>query len=259
MSPITTVPLHFVEAGVGNPPIVILHGLFGSSKNWTQITRALGARRRVLALDQRNHGDSPHAAPHSLEALRADLAAFLSAQGVSQAILLGHSMGGMAAMSCASHHPELVAGLIVVDIAPRAYPPHHQKELAALSIDLSRFETRSAIDAAMAQHLPDQATRQFLQMNLVRDGEAYRWKLNVAELGAARATENFGDTDAHYSGPTLFIAGGRSNYIRPEDHAAIRERFPAAQIVTLPEGDHWLHYTAQVRFLEIVTDFLNQI
>lgn len=259
MSEIDSVPLHFVESGSGDPPLVILHGLFGSSKNWTQVSRALSDRRRVVAVDQRNHGDSPHAAPHSLAAMRADLFALFETLGLERAILLGHSMGGMTAMSFASAYPDRVAALIVVDIAPRAYPPHHQNELAALSVDATRFADRTALDAAMAEFVPDAATRQFLQMNLVREASGYRWKLNVPALTAARATEDFGDSDAHYAGPTLFVAGGRSRYIRPEDHATILSRFPAARIETIPEGDHWLHYTAQARFLELVSHFLNQL
>lgn len=257
MSQIHSVPLHYVESGAGDPPLVILHGLFGSSRNWTQVARALGAQRRTIAVDQRNHGDSPHAEPHSLAGMRADLSALFETLGLQRAILLGHSMGGMTAMSFASLFPERVLALIVVDIAPRAYRPHHQKELAALSVDAGRYAERSAIDAAMAEYLPDVATRQFLQMNLVREADGYRWKLNVPALKAARATEDFGDSDAHYAGPTLFVAGGRSSYIRPEDHALIRDRFPAARIETIAEGDHWLHYTAQARFLEIVSRFLD--
>jgi pimeloyl-ACP methyl ester carboxylesterase len=259
VSQIQSVPLHFVESGAGDPPLVILHGLFGSSRNWTQVSRALSANRRVLAVDQRNHGDSPHAEPHSLDGMRADLLALFESLNLNRAVLLGHSMGGMTAMSFASAYPERVAALIVVDIAPRAYPPHHQHELAALSVDATRFADRSAIDAAMAEFLPDPATRQFLQMNLVREASGYRWKLNVSALNAARATEDFGDSDAQFAGPTLFVAGGRSRYIRPEDHATIVSRFPAAIIETIPEGDHWLHYTAQARFLEIVSRFLDQL
>jgi pimeloyl-ACP methyl ester carboxylesterase len=249
----------------GLPPIVILHGLFGSSRNWTSVAKQLAAETDVYCLDFRNHGDSPHLPSHSLADLREDLREWLSARTIARPILLGHSMGGMVAMSFALEYPDRVAALIVIDIAPRNYPPHHESEFAALSLDVSRCATRQDVDSLMSAAVPDRAVRQFLQMNLERENSAhggYRWKINVPVLKEAsftRGLERAGTDDPvarQYAGPTLFVRGGQSDYIRDTDFDEIHARFPAAHIETVAGHGHWLHHTAAPEFVRQVRAFV---
>lgn len=261
----------------GLPPVVILHGLFGSSRNWTSVATALAKLTEVYSIDQRNHGDSPHADTHTLADLREDLRAWLEQHNVARPIVIGHSMGGMAAMAFALRYPEALSGLVVVDIAPRRYPPHHTQEFAGLSLDVSQCASRADVDAQMKPIVPDPTVRQFLQMNLARrpDNQGYYWKINVPALKAATHTDglesagdhasgesnqttnaNTNSSSSTYSGPTLFVRGGTSDYIRPEDTATIENFFPRAQIHTIEGHGHWLHYTAMQEFLASVEKFL---
>lgn len=250
------------------PAIVILHGLFGSSRNWTSVARELAKYTDVYCLDQRNHGDSPHADSHTLLDLREDLKRWLDKQRFERKpIVLGHSMGGMAAMAFALEYPDELESLVVVDIAPREYPPHHSKEFAALSLDVSQCSTRSEVDGLMKAIVSDPTVRQFLQMNLVRapaSQPGYAWKINVPALKNATHTNGLenagtlgaGDSPRTYTGPALFIRGGESDYVRDEDFAKIEALFPAARIETVAGHGHWLHYSAMPEFLKILAGFL---
>lgn len=239
-------------------PIVILHGLFGSSRNWTTVARTLTAHGHVFALDARNHGESPHAPTHTLSDMQADLGEWLAALNLHQAVLIGHSMGGLTAAGFALHDSSRLSGLIIVDIAPRVYAPRHDAEFRSLKVDVSHLNNRSEVDREMARHLSDAMVRQFLQMNLERTDVGYRWKLNVPALESARFLE-----EDNFRGkcmlPALFVTGGASDFFLESDHALVRERFPAAEIVTIPGADHYLHYTAQDRFLEIVRGWLGRL
>ncbi|MCR9141254.1 MAG: alpha/beta fold hydrolase [bacterium] len=251
-------------AGRTRPPIVILHGLFGSSRNWTSVAKLLADSTDVYALDQRNHGDSPHADGHSLKDLREDLSHWIADQRFSRPpIIIGHSMGGMAAMAFALEYPEALSGLVVVDIAPREYPPHHSKEFEALSIDVSQYSSRSDIDARMQAIVSDRTVRQFLQMNLERKDEGYAWKVNVPALKNATHTSGLenagaiaGGNQGQFAGPTLFLRGGDSDYIRDEDFGEIERLFAKSEIRTIAGHGHWLHYSAQDEFVAIVREFL---
>lgn len=235
--------------------LIVLHGLFGSSRNWSTIASDLAAHATVHLLDQRNHGDAGHHTSHNLMDLVGDLYNWLAEQKISNPILLGHSMGGMVAMSLALKYSELIQGLIVVDIAPRSYPPHHQKELAALNLDVSQYSTRSDIDKAMADLHPDPGVRQFLQMNLVREQQKYRWKLNVAALSKTNFTGSV-EFQGIYRGPVLSINGGASSYVTTEDHPLLLNHFPAAQIETIPDAGHWLHHSHRSVFIRSIINFL---
>ncbi|MBX7058901.1 MAG: alpha/beta fold hydrolase [Leptospirales bacterium] len=251
--------LHSIDHGGHGAPLVILHGLFGSSRNWTQAARVLNQAAHVFALDLRNHGESFSSPIHTIAEMRGDLLRWMDAQQLQQAMVLGHSMGGMNAMDFAAAYPDRVLGLIVVDIAPRAYAPHHQREFAALRTDLSGLQSRQEIDRRMAAAHPDAAVRQFLQMNLERTAEGYRWKLNVDALQRAEITGQFSLPRPAYGGPALFIAGGASSYVQPADHALIQSCFPAANIETIAGADHWLHHSAQQQFLELSLPFLQAL
>ena len=192
-------------------PIVILHGLFGSSRNWVTAGRFLAAHGAATALDLRNHGDSPHADSSTLEDMGGDVAEWLAAHGGEPAVLIGHSMGGQVAMTLALRRPELAAAIVVVDIAPRAYAYDHAAEIDALSVDVSRLSSRAQVDAAMAAHVSDAGLRQFLQMNLERAGEGFRWRINARAMRGSLAAA--GAWRGSYPGPALFLAAGRSGYV----------------------------------------------
>jgi len=252
--------LHYRKTGNGPKTVVILHGLFGSSKNWVSNAAALDDVATVYSVDLRNHGDSPHAATHSLQELTDDVMSFIAAHDLDRPVLIGHSMGGLVAIVCALTNPAMVGGVVIVDIAPKFYPRGHEREFEALRLDVSTFSSREQVDDAMASIIPDRAVRQFLQMNLERTENRFRWKLNVPVLEHASwslSPELLGDR--RYTGAALFVVGGRSDYVKPDDHATIRTFFPNGEIVTLPDGDHWLHYSSASDFLAIVRPFLETL
>lgn len=253
--------LYHRDLGGQGRPIVILHGLFGSSKNWVSAGRALSPWGRVYALDQRNHGRSPHAPSHSLADLTADLGEWIGRHLAEPPVLIGHSMGGLAAMAFALQRPGRAGALVVVDIAPRVYPQRHEPQLRALGLDLSGFATRAQIDRALESLLPDPKERQFLLMSAERAGAEFRWVLNRQALERATFAQDFGRIPAasEFRGPALFLLGGRSDHVRPEDLPEIRRRFPAARIETVPGADHWLHHSAPGEFRRLVGGFLESL
>jgi pimeloyl-ACP methyl ester carboxylesterase len=252
--------LAFRDLGGNGPPIVILHGLFGSSQNWASLGRRLAARGRCFALDLRNHGDSPHAPTHSLADCVEDLRIWIERRLDEPPRLVGHSMGGLAAMGFAIAHPRMTAGLAVIDIAPRAYPLDHERELQALRTDISACRTRGELDVLLAPILPDPLVRQFLLTNAVRTpgdtgsaSEGFRWRLNTTALESSSISGDFSGVTGRFEGPALFVAGGSSDYLREADHAAVLRYFPRARIECIPGADHWPHVSAP-RELEAILD-----
>lgn len=241
--------------GTGRP-IVVLHGLFGSSRNWLAAGRFLAAHGAVAALDLRNHGESPHDPSHTLEDMAGDVAEWIAGHAREPAVLLGHSMGGHVAMALALRQPRLAAALVVVDIAPRAYAGDHAAELEALSVDVSRMSTRGEVDQAMAAHVADAGVRRFLQMNLERSRDGLRWRINTEALRRARTAAAAVEFSGTYEGPALFVAAGGSEYVTAADHGLIRRLFPAATIRVIEEADHWVHVSAPEAFRSEVGAFL---
>ena len=240
--------------------LVILHGLLGSLDNWHTLSRRLSSQYRVFALDQRNHGQSPHSEEMTFSAMAGDLGDFLDDHRIPSAALIGHSMGGKAAMEYSLRNPSRVPALVVVDIAPRSYPPHHEYIFEALfALDLRTFETRSEIDRALSQQIPNPATRQFVMKNLKRnDDNSFRWKVHLEVLHANIDELNREIvSDAPYPGPALFIKGLRSDYILEDDTPQIRNLFPKAVIQPLDTG-HWVHAELPDEFHSLVVDFLTQ-
>lgn len=250
--------LHFQSYGKGQP-LIILHGLFGSLENWHSISQKLAENFLVFAVDQRNHGRSPHALEMSYQLMAQDLEEFLAAQQLGAVYLLGHSMGGKAAMRFALNYPDQVEKLIVADIAPRAYPPHHSEILAALrSLDPPSFTSRKEMETHLANSIPDLATRHFLLKNVKRDSTGtFYWQMNLAAINRnyARLNEALSGQPP-FEKPTLFIRGERSDYIRDEDLASIRKLFPRAELHEIPGAGHWVHADAPEAFLRKVREFL---
>jgi pimeloyl-ACP methyl ester carboxylesterase len=242
--------------GAGRPPLVILHGMLGSSRNWQTAGRDLAATFHFFALDLRNHGSSPHAAEMTYTAMVTDVIAWLDAQRLGRVTLLGHSMGGKVAMLLACRHPERVTGLIVVDIAPKGYFwPAHREEFAGLNeLDLAHLASRAAADKQLETRISHWGMRKFLLTNLEQTPTgSWRWSINLPALTAAleaMEANPLAPTD-RFAGAALFIAGDRSPYVGPGDHAAIRETFPSARIVTLPSG-HNPHTEAREAFVALV-------
>jgi esterase len=239
------------------PPSVILHGMLGSSRNWTTVARDLAATRRVYALDLRNHGMSPHAQGMTYAAMTADVLAWLDAHAVGPAEFIGHSMGGKVAMVLACAHPARVSRLVVVDIAPRVYHwPARREEFAAMrEVDLAGLRSRAEAEAGMEGRVPDWAMRKFLTTNLERqEGGGWRWQVNLPALEAAlpELERNPLGPGDRFQGPALFVAGAKSTYIRPQDHAAILGHFPAARVEVLPGCGHNPHIEAREAFVRAV-------
>lgn len=237
-------------------PIVILHGLFGSSQNWSGMGRRLVSHGKVCALDLRNHGDSPHAPTHSLSDCVGDLHEWVTAHARGPVRLVGHSMGGQVAMGFALARPDLVSGIAVVDIAPRPYPGDHEKELRALRTDIRGCRSRGEVDALLAPLLPDLRDRQFILTNAVREGEGFRWRLNVEALAASTLTSDLAEPAGRYEGEALLVACGRSAYIKEEDRGLMQRFFPGVRIETIPDADHWPHISAPAALERILGEFL---
>ncbi|MFW6330068.1 MAG: alpha/beta fold hydrolase [Alkalispirochaetaceae bacterium] len=254
--------LHFLKEGErqsGSTPLVILHGLFGSGDNWKSIARELAIDRLVIAPDLPNHGASPHTDRFDYREVARDVAEFLKALSLPPVVLLGHSMGGKVAMSLALQEPELVEALLVVDIAPRAYPPRHQEEFEAM--DLVRREgagSRREAEEIMARLIDLRAVRAFLLKNYVpREDGGYRWRLNLDGLWSHyQQVADWPDHTGTFDSPVLVIRGGRSPYIREEDSDGFERLFPGYRLETIEEAGHWLHAEAKEEFLKITARFL---
>lgn len=250
--------LHFERLGSGSP-LVILHGLLGSGDNWLGLAKAWAPHFDIIVPDLRNHGRSPHADEAGFTAMAADVKALIEAEGLSQVTVLGHSLGGKVAMTLATDYPELVSRLIVVDIAPKPYPPTHRELMSALlAVDLSRYTTRGEVDAVLAGPIPATPVRQWLLKNLGRD-EAGKlcWKPNLPVLYRSLLELSAGFADLRqYTGPVLFVAGGRSDYVNEQDLPLIRRHFPEARLETIPDAGHWVHVDAPAKLGELVKEFV---
>lgn len=253
MSPVA---LNFQQVGSG-PPLVILHGLFGSLDNWRSLAHRIGKHFSVFSVDLRNHGRSPHAAPHSMAALALDLAQLFERQAIAPAVLVGHSMGGKAAVTFARDFPQHVAKLIVVDMGIRQYPPGHEEVFnALLAVDFAQHTTRETVDAALAEYLPDSAVRQFLLKGLTRAEGGFRWRFNLPQLHQdyphlLAAVE----VPKPLQLPTLFIRGARSSYLTDTDLKELAVVFPKMMTTTVPAG-HWVHAEAPEATLQALGSFL---
>lgn len=256
-------PLTYLEAGEANggTPLLVLHGLFGSARNWQTLSRRFAETRRVYALDLRNHGGAPWEPTMSYPEMADDVLRFLDDRGFARATPVGHSMGGKVAMALALNHPGRVERLVVVDIAPVPYGHTHAAYVDAMKrADLAGCTRRPEVEAQLADAVPEAPLRSFLMQNLVLENGKFRWRINLDAIGDAMDPDGlfgFPDfADRQYDGPTLFIGGTASNYIRPEHHEAIRRHFPNARIEMIEGAGHWVHAERPDEVARLVEGFV---
>ena len=239
------------------PTLLIAHGLFGSGRNWRAIAKRLSQDRQVVTVDMRNHGGSFWHESQTYADMAEDLAVVDEFVGAPVDVL-GHSMGGKAAMVFALTKPEHVSRLLVADIAPRAYA-HSQISNVELmqGLDIQSLNSRSEADTLLKNDLPEPEIRAFLLQSLVLSSEGNRWQLNLPALASNMSDIiGFPTVTGSYSGPSLFIRGGVSEYVKPAYQPEIHRLFPNASIRTIEGSGHWVHAEAPRRFLEMVFNFL---
>ncbi|MEM7060714.1 MAG: alpha/beta fold hydrolase [Pseudomonadota bacterium] len=259
---LTTIQHLAAESEVATP-LLIAHGLFGSARNFNTLGRGFATDRNVILVDMRNHGDSPWDDDISYQAMAEDLAQAAIQHAGGKAVILGHSMGGKAAMALALSHPELVHGLIVADIAPQAYEHTHLSYVQAMrAMDLSAIQRRSQADPMLADAVSEPAIRSFILQNLVMEDGKARWRLNLAALEAGMddlvGWPEQMDAKA-FGGPTLFLHGGASDYLPEAIKPHAQMLFPNADFFAIPGAGHWLHAENPAAFQAAVRDFLSAI
>jgi pimeloyl-ACP methyl ester carboxylesterase len=252
--------LHCQVIGSGQP-LVILHGLFGSSDNWRGIAKQLAEYAQIITVDLRNHGKSPHSSQQNYDLMVEDLVELVDDLNLNKANIIGHSIGGKVAMAFTAAHSERVNKLVVVDISPREYAgdaSHIAIFEALLAVDLSRYARRSEVNELLSELLPDKAIRQFLLMNLSQESGHLIWRINLQALydnyvhfGAAVGEQIKVDNI------TCFIRGGRSHYIQLDDERLIKKQFSRSEIFTIEQAGHWVHSEAPQQFINKVNNFFN--
>lgn len=252
------VKLFFRKSGQGEP-LIILHGLFGISDNWTTQARALSEFFTVYAVDCRNHGLSPHSSVWNFDAMSLDLLTLMNDEKITKANLIGHSMGGKICMRFAEQHPERILKMIIADIAPRYYEPHHHQVLTALNaIDFEVIKSRKQAEEVLMQYIHDNATRQFILKNIYwKENGMLAFRFNLPVI--SKNIESVGESMFDYgvcSVPALFIRGEKSDYINQQDIDDIYNKFIHVQIVTIPNAGHWVHAENPEAFLNAVKEFL---
>lgn len=240
-------------------PVIIMHGLFGTSDNWLTIGKQLSKTHKCYLLDLRNHGRSPHSAELNYDDMVEDLYEFLTDFGLRTVSIIGHSMGGMTAMKFAFEYPHRVNKLAIVDIAPKPYPALHQEILGGLkAIPVMTLSSRKEADTILTQYIPSIRIRQFLLKSLYRTKKGtYAWRINLEAISGHAADIGRGITEESiYDQPTLFVRGEESNYITDEDIPGIKKRFPHSRIETIQGGTHWLHAEKPDELIQRLLSFL---
>ena len=255
-----TIALYSRKVGENGPDFVVLHGLFGSGKNWRSFAGSLEDDFQVWTLDARNHGDSPHADSMNYQQMAEDVARFFAENELKNVILLGHSMGGKTAMQLALQFPDRIAALIVVDIAPVCYD-HLHKQLklieAMQELDLAAEMSRSEIEKKLAVKIPEKRLLSFLMTNLNRQNGQFQWRIGLEQIAAGMPELlNYPELKSVFKGPVQFIGGENSAYLKFEYHALIRKYFPESRITMLENCGHWLHVEQPAAFQKTVNEFL---
>lgn len=251
--------LNYKSMGQG-PALIILHGLFGSLDNWLSLGKILSEDFTVYLLDQRNHGRSPHDQEWNYEVMAQDLYEFIDSQAISKAHLLGHSMGGKTVMQFAGLHPEHIDKLIVADMAPIAYEPHHTQIINSLvETPVSEVASRQEADQYLSKGISQESVRQFLLKGLARNPDGgYKWRFNLDVISQDYANVLAAiEVEPPYEGETLFVYGGRSNYVVPNYQEEILSMFPNADWAEIPQAGHWLHAESPREFIEVVRNYLS--
>lgn len=251
--------LYFREYGQGQP-LIILHGLFGSSDNWLTQAKLYADSFNVYTVDQRNHGLSPHSEEFDYPSMVTDLAEFIDDHNIINPAIIGHSMGGKTAMNFALTHPDKIEKLIVVDISPRPYDLEHYSILEGLNaIPIGTLSSRNEADEILARYVVDSDVRQFLLKNLQRKpGGGFSWKINLPVL--TQKLSNIGldlQVKGTFTKPTLFVRGARSNYVQDADWNRITTIFPEATLETMDTG-HWVQAEKPIEFVELTRQWLNR-
>ena len=255
-----TLTLYSRKVGENGPDFVVLHGLFGSGKNWRSFAGSLEEDFQVWTLDARNHGDSPHADSMSYQQMAEDVVRFFDENELENVIILGHSMGGKTAMQLALRFPDRIAALIVVDIAPVCYD-HQQKQLklieAMQGLHLAAEMSRSDIEKKLALKIPEKRLLSFLMTNLYRQNGLFQWRIGLEQIAAGMPyLLNYPEVNSVFNGPVQFIGGENSAYLKFEYHALIRKKFPESRITMLKNCGHWLHIEQPAAFQKTVNEFL---
>lgn len=252
--------LNYKVFGQGEP-LIILHGLLGMLDNWQSIAKILSNNYTVYILDQRNHGNSPHSPEFNFSVLANDIVDFMTQQHLKQCSLMGHSLGGKVAMLVAVNNPEKIKKLIVVDIAPKTYPNHHESIFKSLfSLNLSTLTSRVEAENELKTHIESYSTVQFLLKNLTRNSEGnFIWKFNLLNIYAnyTQICENPILKNHKFLQPSLFIKGSHSNYINiKNDTPIIIDTFKLAKIIEIKNAGHWVHADNPIEFINVVSNFL---
>jgi pimeloyl-ACP methyl ester carboxylesterase len=253
--------LHFREMGQGTP-LLILHGLFGSSDNWLTIAKQLAASYHVFIIDQRNHGQSPHSNIWNYTVMAQDIEDFCIQHQLNEIYIVGHSMGGKTVMKLAELFPKRIKKMMVIDIAPRYYPVHHHQILNALkSIDFNIVNTRKQAEEVLHNAIEDFGTRQFLLKNIYWiDENKLAWRFNLEVI--ANHIEIVGETTppdltAICEIPVCFVKGEKSDYIKKEDEQLIASQFSNSEILTIANAGHWVHAENPTALLNLINYFFN--
>lgn len=239
--------------------MIILHGLMGSSDNWLPQAKMLGEHYHVWVVDQRNHGQSPHSTEFNYHVLSNDILDFIQEHGIEKPVIIGHSMGGKAAMNFALAHPDKLEKLIIVDIAPKAYDVRHDHIVEGLkAVPIDSVQSRQEANDALAPHISSEAVRQFLLKNLMRKPEGgFGWRINLPVIDQSLEMISGGlVNDGVFEKKTLFIRGSKSDYILDDDREAMKKIFPNSTLVTMETG-HWVQAEKPEEFVQVVLSFLN--
>tara|TARA_R110002049_G_scaffold25788_2_gene90127 strand:- start:1255 stop:2022 length:768 start_codon:yes stop_codon:yes gene_type:complete len=253
--------LNYKKLGEEGENLIVLHGLFGSLDNWMTLGKELSEDFQVWLVDNRNHGQSPHSDEFDYPVMAEDLKEFIELHQIKDPIIIGHSMGGKVAMHFASYYPEMLQKLIIVDIAPVNYPVHHAQILSAMrSVDFSKVNRRGDVDELLADKIDEVGVRQFLLKNLYwKTKEQLDWRFNLKILDKTIEEISAGIKFTEpYRGDTLFIAGGKSDYITEQYHDRIFKFFPNAAIKSIAHAGHWIHAEAPEDFLTFVKGFIKK-
>lgn len=241
-------------------PIIIIPGLFGSTANWRAVAKRLAESHKVIVVDQRNHGRSPHADSQTYADMVQDLREFCDNHNLTKIILCGHSMGGKVAMLFALEYPAMVSKLAILDIAPIAYEHSHAPHIRALlALDLGSLKSRSDADHQLQDSMPDIGTRMFLLQSLTGAPGRYQWKLNLPVLlEYMREIAGFPEVGGSSEVDAVFLAGNLSEYLLDQHHAKISSLFPNSQFMSVPNAGHWVHAEQPEQVIDIINNFIQE-